>query len=86
VYEYPQDEGDPYYPIPRRENAERYALYSELAKQTPRVHFVGRLGSYKYYNMDQIVGQSLTMYKRLKSNVNGFATERFPLKLSRAGV
>jgi UDP-galactopyranose mutase len=86
VYEYPQDEGDPYYPIPRRENAERYALYNELAKQTPRVHFVGRLGSYKYYNMDQIVGQSLTMYKRLKSNLNGFAGERFPLKLSRAGV
>ena len=86
VYEYPQDEGDPYYPIPRRENAERYALYNELAKHTPRVHFVGRLGTYKYYNMDQIVGQSLTMYKRLKTTLNGYQSEKVPARLARLTV
>ena len=80
VYEYPQDEGDPYYPIPRRENAELYALYNALAKQNPRVHFVGRLGTYKYYNMDQIVAQSLTMYKRLKTSENGYESEKASAK------
>ena len=86
VYEFPQDEGDPNYPIPRRENTDRYALYNELAKQNPRVHFVGRLGTYKYYNMDQIVGQSLTMYKRLKSRLNGYRSEQVPVKLARVTV
>jgi UDP-galactopyranose mutase len=65
VYEYPQAEGDPYYPIPRAENAELYRKYKELAEATPNVHFVGRLGTYKYYNMDQCVGQALAMFDRL---------------------
>jgi UDP-galactopyranose mutase len=64
VYEYPQAEGDPYYPIPRRENAEIYRQYHELAEQAG-VHFVGRLATYKYYNMDQVVAQALTLYARL---------------------
>ena len=51
VYEYPTDEGDPYYPIPRKENAERYKAYAALAAQTPNVHFAGRLGTYQYYNI-----------------------------------
>jgi UDP-galactopyranose mutase len=80
VYEYPQDEGDPYYPIPRKENAARYSLYNELAKQTPWVHFVGRLGTYKYYNMDQIVGQSLATYKRLKTSQNRYDSEKASAK------
>ena len=64
VYEFPQAEGDPYYPIPRRENAEIYRQYQELANQAG-VHFVGRLATYKYYNMDQVVAQALTLYARL---------------------
>jgi len=68
VYEYPQAEGDPYYPIPRRENAELYRQYQALADEAG-VHFVGRLATYKYYNMDQVVAQALTLYARL-SNVN----------------
>jgi UDP-galactopyranose mutase len=64
VYEYPQAEGDPYYPIPRRENAGMYRQYQELAEQAG-VHFVGRLATYKYYNMDQVVAQALTLYARL---------------------
>jgi UDP-galactopyranose mutase len=64
VYEYPRADGDPYYPIPRRENAEIYRQYQALAEQEG-VHFVGRLATYKYYNMDQVVAQALTLYARL---------------------
>jgi UDP-galactopyranose mutase len=65
VYEFPQAEGDPYYPIPRPENAALYKQYQDLAEATPGVHFVGRLGTYKYYNMDQVVAQALTTYSRI---------------------
>jgi UDP-galactopyranose mutase len=65
VYEYPQSEGDPYYPIPRPENAALYKRYQALADVTPGVHFVGRLGTYKYYNMDQVVAQALTTFSRI---------------------
>jgi UDP-galactopyranose mutase len=65
VYEYPRAEGDPYYPVPRRENAELYAKYRALADATPDVHFVGRLATYKYYNMDQIVAQALTVFSKI---------------------
>jgi UDP-galactopyranose mutase len=65
VYEFPQAEGDPYYPIPRRENATLYAKYKALADIEPKVRFVGRLATYKYYNMDQIVAQALTEYGKV---------------------
>jgi UDP-galactopyranose mutase len=65
VYEYPLPEGDPYYPVPRPENAELYKKYQALAVGMKRVHFTGRLATYKYYNMDQVVAQSLTLYKKL---------------------
>jgi UDP-galactopyranose mutase len=65
VYEFPQAEGDPYYPIPRAENAEIYAKYKALADARSDVHFVGRLATYKYYNMDQIVAQALTVYGKI---------------------
>jgi UDP-galactopyranose mutase len=65
VYEFPQAEGDPYYPIPRAENAEIYAKYKSLADARNDVHFVGRLATYKYYNMDQIVAQALTVYGKI---------------------
>lgn len=61
VYEFPRAEGDPYYPVPRPENAELYKKYQVLADATPGVWFVGRLATYKYYNMDQIVAQALTV-------------------------
>jgi UDP-galactopyranose mutase len=64
-YEFPQAEGDPYYPIPTPENGELYARYKELAEATPGVHFAGRLGTYKYYNMDQVVAQALTLARKL---------------------
>lgn len=65
VFEYPRAEGDPYYPIPRPENAALYARYKELADRRPDVHFVGRLATYKYYNMDQVVAQALVTYRKI---------------------
>jgi UDP-galactopyranose mutase len=65
VYEFSKAEGDRYYPIPRGENAELYKKYQALAEQTPNVHFVGRLATYKYYNMDQVVAQALTLYAKI---------------------
>ena len=65
VYEYPQAEGDPYYPVPRAENAEIYKKYQQLAAAMTNTYFVGRLATYKYYNMDQVVAQSLTLFKKL---------------------
>jgi UDP-galactopyranose mutase len=66
LYEYPSAEGEPYYPIPQPENAELYRKYKTLADATPNVHFLGRLGSYRYYNMDQCVGQALALFDRLR--------------------
>lgn len=65
VYEHPKAEGDPYYPIPRPENTEIYRRYHALAEGQRSVHFVGRLATYKYYNMDQVTAQALTTYARL---------------------
>jgi UDP-galactopyranose mutase len=65
VYEYPTSEGDPYYPVPRSENANLYRKYQALADMTPNVHFLGRLGTYKYYNMDQCVAQALAYYRKV---------------------
>jgi UDP-galactopyranose mutase len=65
TYEFPQSEGDPYYPIPRPENAALYKRYAGLAAENPDVTFVGRLGTYRYYNMDQVVGQALATYRRM---------------------
>jgi UDP-galactopyranose mutase len=65
VYEFPQADGDPYYPIPRAENMAIYKKYQELADQTPGVRFVGRLGTYKYYNMDQVVAQALATFSKI---------------------
>ena len=65
VYEFPKAEGDPYYPVPRPENADLYKKYKALADATSNVEFVGRLATYKYYNMDQVVAQALAVYAKL---------------------
>jgi UDP-galactopyranose mutase len=65
TYEYPSAEGDPYYPIPRPENQELFKRYEALADSTDNVTFVGRLATYRYYNMDQIVGQALATFRRI---------------------
>ena len=65
IYEFPRAEGDPYYPVPQPENQELYKKYKELADSTVGVHFVGRLATYKYYNMDQVTGQALATFKKM---------------------
>ena len=65
VREYPQADGDPYYPIPREDNEALYKRYQAMAAQEPSVTFVGRLAQYRYYNMDQVVGAALAAAERL---------------------
>lgn len=69
TYEYPSATGDPYYPIPRPENQALYKKYQALALETENVHFVGRLATYRYYNMDQVVGQALAEFRRIQETV-----------------
>jgi UDP-galactopyranose mutase len=76
VYEFPKPEGDPYYPIPQAANASIYKQYRELAEATPNVRFVGRLATYRYYNMDQVIAQALTVYKNLATPPKKPAFER----------
>jgi UDP-galactopyranose mutase len=77
-YEYPSAQGDPFYPIPRKENAAAYAKYEELARRERHVWFVGRLATYKYYNMDQVVAQALKTFRRID--------EQMPVKPARVGA
>jgi UDP-galactopyranose mutase len=65
TFEYPAADGDPFYPIPQDENAALYRRYQRLADSEPGVHFVGRLATYRYYNMDQVVAQALALYARI---------------------
>lgn len=65
VFEFPREEGDPYYPVPQPKNAELYQKYKAMAEALPNVHFAGRLATYKYYNMDQVVAQSLKLFEKL---------------------
>jgi UDP-galactopyranose mutase len=79
VYEYPTKDGDPYYPIPRPENAQLYARYQALAAKKRGVHFAGRLATYKYYNMDQVVAQALTLYSKIQNLQRTQATSEYTL-------
>lgn len=76
AYEYPRDTGDPYYPIPRPENATLYQRYETLAASTPGTHFVGRLGTYRYYNMDQVVAQALAKFTELQEHCFGLSASQ----------
>jgi UDP-galactopyranose mutase len=59
VREYPQSNGDPYYPVLTAQNQELYLKYRMLAERESNVYFIGRLAEYKYYNMDQVVAAAL---------------------------
>jgi UDP-galactopyranose mutase len=67
VREFPGDEGDPYYPVPRPENQELYQRYNALAECERDVLFVGRLAEYRYYNMDQVVARALMVFEKIIS-------------------
>jgi UDP-galactopyranose mutase len=73
TYEYPSAEGDPYYPIPRAENQALFKRYEALALARPDVSFVGRLATYRYYNMDQVVGQALAAFRRIDARCQDYA-------------
>lgn len=64
VYEYPQDEGDPYYPVPFEAGENRYRQYADDARAMSNVTLVGRLAQYKYLNMDQVVAAALNVASR----------------------
>ncbi|HEX4166708.1 MAG TPA: UDP-galactopyranose mutase [Bryobacteraceae bacterium] len=85
VYEYPTNEGDPYYPVPTPENAALYKRYADLAARQANVHFVGRLATYRYYNMDQVVAQALTVCKQLMG-VSEFIEGRQTAQAAAAGA
>jgi len=65
VREYPKAEGDPLYPIPRKENEALYRRYKAHADACTDVTFVGRLAQYRYYDMDQVVGAALAAAARI---------------------
>ena len=54
---------EPYYPINDEKNGALYAQYAELAKKEANVLFGGRLGQYKYYDMDKVILSALDMVK-----------------------
>lgn len=64
VTEYPRAEGPPYYPVPHPDCEALYQRYKQLAAREPRVLFLGRLATYRYYNMDQVVAAALSKSDR----------------------
>ena len=71
-FEYPEsfEEGknERYYPIPTDENQKRYDAYLEKARALENVFFLGRLGDYKYYNMDETVRRALSFFEKEVKN------------------
>jgi UDP-galactopyranose mutase len=74
TYEYPSAEGDPYYPIPNAQAQALYKRYEALTLERPDVLFVGRLATYRYYNMDQVVGQALACYRKVLEKPNAVSS------------
>lgn len=65
AYEYPMAEGEPFWPVPTAASAALAAEYRALAATLPTVHFCGRLGTFRYLNLDQAVAQALALCQRL---------------------
>jgi UDP-galactopyranose mutase len=78
TYEYPSATGDPYYPVPRPENEALYKRYQALAAAQENVWFVGRLATYRYYNMDQVVGQALATFARIDASLGAAGARPVP--------
>lgn len=76
VREFPDDwvpGKEPFYPVPTDASAELYARYKKLAEQETNVSFIGRLGTYRYYNMDQVTGMALTEAEKLIQRFQTFS-------------
>lgn len=68
IREFPEDwspDKEPFYPVPTDDSAQLYARYKQLAEEESNVSFIGRLGTYRYYNMDQVTGMALTEAEKL---------------------
>lgn len=65
VREFPQANGDPYYPIPTLKNESLFKQYLKLTDEKKDVTFVGRLAQYRYYNMDQVIAASLSLSEKI---------------------
>ena len=66
--EYPvtwQEGMEPYYPVNDEKNTKLYEQYKELAAKEENVIFGGRLGDYKYYDMDKVVEAALNRLEEL---------------------
>lgn len=61
--EYPIEDGEPYYPMPMADAMGLYEKYRKEALKLRSVYFLGRLGEYKYYNMDRVVKRALDVFK-----------------------
>lgn len=68
-YEYPEQfklgKNERYYPIVNEKNQMLYNKYLELTKNMPNMHFLGRLGDYKYYDMDKAIERALTLFENI---------------------
>ena len=84
VWEFPEPEGDPYYPIPRAENEALFKRYAEMARKEESVTFVGRLAQYRYYNMDQCVGAALSAAATVAQKLG--SARAVPVPVSRPAV
>lgn len=62
--EYPQNTGDPYYPVNDESNNQKYLKYKELANKESKYLFGGRLAEYKYYDMHQVIGSALKLIEK----------------------
>ncbi|MCM1004386.1 MAG: UDP-galactopyranose mutase [Candidatus Gastranaerophilales bacterium] len=61
------DKNERYYPIPKDENTELYNKYLEKAKNLHNIYFLGRLGDYKYYNMDKAILRAIELFETIVS-------------------
>ena len=86
TYEYPTADGDPYYPVPRPENQALYKRYEALADAQPDVLFAGRLATYRYLNMDQVVGQALALFRRIETTMPRAGSVPAPRPLAAVSV
>jgi len=64
-YEYPSNKGEAFYPLRDKDNLELLSRYTQLAQKYKNIFFAGRLGEYKYYDIDQAVSNALKMYKKI---------------------
>jgi UDP-galactopyranose mutase len=66
-FEYPQQEGEPFYPVPTNDNRSRYLLYKKDSDKVKSVYFCGRLAEYQYFNMDQVTASALKLFLEISN-------------------